>query len=462
MASSPPSSFSDAGTPRQPPSGNATEPGERPRDRGPEAPMMELADLNPAQPRPVDEEPDVFVDAAVSTLPSSRFEEEPLEDPLPAFSAASTVAVIAEYNFSGHSGAITQCRFSSSGSLAASASTDGTVKIWNVQRPMRLRDTVPASGQASILSLCWHTDDRYVLSGSSQRKIKLYDVEKKHTAVEFSTPSDFSRVVALASSPGISHFAVAAVSEPKKSLLPLPISKRTDALPASYALGEFASGYLATMNLKTMKPEHVFVTGCAVGDVAYNHNGTMLLTACADGNVRIYDTKTNTCIMDWRAHSAEVSSVMFADDYNSVVSFGRDGQVCVWGLRKAGKQLSCFAADPLSSARSPYPTAMSQIESQLCAVASGRKSALIFQMQDGALCAQAGSHTRPICAVDWCATLADARSGGVRSAASSAVLTGAVDGSLRLTELLVSRAAAASEAQPAVEPPQEDLAADSQ
>ena len=59
----------------------------------------------------------------------------------------------------------------------------------------------------------------------------------------------------------------------------------------------------------------------------YNHNGTLLVTAGADGMVRLFDIQSSDCLVGWHAHSTEILDVTFNSTETSIYSIATDGKV---------------------------------------------------------------------------------------------------------------------------------------
>lgn len=91
-------------------------------------------------------------------------------------------------------------------------------------------------------------------------------------------------------------------------------------------------GRLSLWNMKIMKQDRVLQVAPnqpKINSSRFNHNGTMLVTGAADGQIRVFDMGTCNCIMSWKAHEGEVYSVQFSFDETSIFSLGSDNQVCV-------------------------------------------------------------------------------------------------------------------------------------
>ncbi|KAE8722684.1 hypothetical protein F3Y22_tig00013773pilonHSYRG00030 [Hibiscus syriacus] len=107
-----------------------------------------------------------------------------------------------EETFLGHTSPITRCRFSASGNNIASASVDGTVRIWTYD------SSIPASRNATIycgaeiMSLDWECkSDRLLLIGTADEGIKAWNVDAKRVVCDLNTTAAFPSVLDLKCSP---------------------------------------------------------------------------------------------------------------------------------------------------------------------------------------------------------------------------------------------------------------------
>ena len=82
----------------------------------------------------------------------------------------------------GHSGRVTSVAFSYDGKYVLSGSSDNTIKVWNSSTVSEM--CTLAGHSAGVTSVAFSYDGKYVLSGSWDRTIKVWD---SHTGSEVHT-----------------------------------------------------------------------------------------------------------------------------------------------------------------------------------------------------------------------------------------------------------------------------------
>lgn len=65
-----------------------------------------------------------------------------------------------------------------------------------------------------------------------------------------------------------------------------------------------------------------------VDSLAFNHNGNMLVTAGADGFVRVFDMATSSPIMGWPAHDGQVGESVELYVFCQLMRCWMTGVVC--------------------------------------------------------------------------------------------------------------------------------------
>ncbi|XP_073111448.1 uncharacterized protein [Elaeis guineensis] len=115
--------------------------------------------------------------------------------------------------FLGHTSPISRCRFSASGTNIASASMDGTVRIWTYDSSTPTSRNATIYCGAEIMSLDWECrSDRLLLVGTADGGIKAWNVDAKRVVCDLSTTTEFPSVLDLKCSPVEPIFVSAAAS----------------------------------------------------------------------------------------------------------------------------------------------------------------------------------------------------------------------------------------------------------
>ncbi|KAK2404512.1 WD repeat-containing protein [Trifolium repens] len=325
------------------------------------------------------------------------------------------VEVEHQETFLGHTSPISRCRFSASGNNIASASLDGTARIWTYDA------STPASRNATIycgteiLSLDWECkSDRLLLIGTSDGCIKAWNVDAKRVVCDLNTTQAFPSVLDIKCSP----------------VEPIFVSAAASGGSGSNYFDNLGFASLTVWNMKTWKAMTVLPLGedpPAITSLCFNHNGKILAASAVDGMIHMFDMSAGLQITGWPAHDSSISSILFGPDETSIFSFGSDGKIFEWSLQNQGQIL--WSRD---CSRFCYPANGSNYYRQDMALdANGRRllvtsssvKAPIYQVQDHLNGWRTLSHSAPITAVDWHPTL-------------PIFLTGSADNSVRVTSLL--------------------------
>ncbi|CAA6665932.1 unnamed protein product [Spirodela intermedia] len=252
------------------------------------------------------------------------------------------VKVDFQETFLGHTSPITRCRFSAAGTNIASASVDGTVRIWtyNSSTPTSRNATIYCG--AEIMSLDWECRSDRLCAGFnvgfsihcflsfffptaahrySGWGIKAWNVDAKRVVCDLSTTSDYPSVMDLKCSP----------VEPILSLQ-LHLEGNYSYMYGLGQVDEMGFASLIVWNMKTWKPTSVLPLG-------KDPPAITSLSSAADGMIHMFDMSANLQITGWPAHDSAICSVLFGPDETSIFSLGSDGKMFEWSLQNQGQVL---------------------------------------------------------------------------------------------------------------------------
>ncbi|KAG6508362.1 hypothetical protein ZIOFF_033736 [Zingiber officinale] len=241
------------------------------------------------------------------------------------------VKVSFQETFLGHTSTISRCRFSASGTNVASASVDGTVRIWTYDSATPTSRNATIYCGAEIMSLDWECrSDRLLLIGTADGGIKAWNVDAKRVVCDLNTTAEFPSVLDLKCSPVEPIFVSAAASRWK----------------GFHKLDRAGFASLTVWNMKTWKAMMVLPLGedpPAITSLCFNHNGKILAAAATDGMIHMFGILVSFSCIDtinmsaglqitgWPAHDSAVTSLLFGHDETSIFSLGSDGKVLLRG-----------------------------------------------------------------------------------------------------------------------------------
>ncbi|KAK6925918.1 WD40 repeat [Dillenia turbinata] len=313
--------------------------------------------------------------------------------------------------FLGHTSPINRGRFSASGNNIASASVDGTVRIWTYDSSTPTSKNATIYCGAEIMSLDWDCkSDRLLLIGTAEGGIKAWNVDAKRVVCDLRTSEAFPSVLDLKCSP-VEPIFVSAASSRRMLLYHIFMSGSTleDATgmcPFAYFrylgfgytcrsgsnyIDKLGFASLTVWNMKTWKAMTVLPLGedpPAITSLCFNHNGKILAAAATDGMIHMFvigveggiafkgkicymlarracapvpsqsikysltnpDMSAGLQITGWPAHDSAISSIFFGHDETSIFSFGIDG-----------KASSDFGMESAESRSSPLVKKLQQV-----------------------------------------------------------------------------------------------------
>jgi WD40 repeat protein/energy-coupling factor transporter ATP-binding protein EcfA2 len=210
----------------------------------------------------------------------------------------------------GHEDNVNSVAFSSDGKHLATASADGTAKVWDAETGEALM-TLTGHGDA-VNSVAFSPDGKRLATGSDDKTAKIWDAQTGKELMTLSGHHD--KVEEVAFSPDGKRLATG--SDDK-------LAKIWDAQTGKLLMT--LSGHTSSVN-----------------SVAFSSDGKRVATGSDDSNVKIWDAQTGKDLMTLRGHGLPVNSVAFSPDGKRLATGSDDKLAKIWDTQ-TGKVLSTLS-----------------------------------------------------------------------------------------------------------------------
>jgi serine/threonine protein kinase/Tol biopolymer transport system component len=226
--------------------------------------------------------------------------------------------------FKGHEGSVTSLAFSPDCQFLASASFDGTIKIWELasqQLIVRVPRVSFRGHENMINSLSFTQDGRRLASAGHDRIVRIWNVSLSGAA---------PALTALSTLSGHSSSINAVSFSPNGNFLASASGETSDV----FRPGEVKIWDLPDCRELLSLGEHT----ATVTSLAYHPDGKLLATASCDRTIRIWDVSpdrgSRTSLVTLQGHGKTVRSVAFSPDGKQLASASEDQTIKVWDVAR--------------------------------------------------------------------------------------------------------------------------------
>lgn len=208
-----------------------------------------------------------------------------------------------------HTSHVRSVKFSPDGKILASASFDGTIKLWDVESRRELKTII----ERSVQSLAFSSDGKLLASGNWRDElIRLWDTESGRELRVF-TGHRLSNVNSVAFSPD------------DKTL----ISGNND---GAIKMWDVESG-------KEIKS--LYGHSRSVSSVVFSPDGKFIASGGDDDTVRLWDAESGKELKIFKGHDSYVNSVVFSPDGKTIASGSWDKTLKLWSV-ESGTEIKTF------------------------------------------------------------------------------------------------------------------------
>lgn len=254
---------------------------------------------------------------------------------------------------SGHTDQIYSMMWSSANNQLASASADGTVRIWESKQGRAIQ-TLKGSSGMSFFSVAWAPDGRKIVAGTQDGEVVIWNVATGKQIAVWDGPAKHNQgggypfaVWGVSWSPDGSHLLSTRyddlillwdVATGKSRAIP-----KDDSQPNTVAWSpngrQFAltddQGKVVLWNGANAQREANLETetesGWAYG-LTWSPDGSMVASSRESGSVQVWDAKTGKQLVALQGHLNAVWGLAWSPDGLRLASASDDETVCLWGV----------------------------------------------------------------------------------------------------------------------------------
>ena len=269
---------------------------------------------------------------------------------------------------SGHTNAVICAAFSPDGARIVTASQDGTARLWDAGGHL-LAELSGHNG--AVYSAVFSPDGKRIVTASEDKTARVWDGRDGHPLLTLSGHN--GAVYSAVFSPDSKRIVTASADGAAR------VWDASDGRPSATLLATFPLDRDAVSNITSAMLEGKNV---GVLSAQFSPDGKRIVTAQADGIVRVWDAGSGRLMFTASGHKARVNSAVFSPDGKRIVTASADETARVWDA--ADGKLLATLAEPNGAAGNMVQTALAGHNgSILCALFSGDGTRIVTASADG-------------------------------------------------------------------------------
>lgn len=206
--------------------------------------------------------------------------------------------------FIGHKEWVDAIAFSPKMGYVASGDRSGEIYIWDINQTTPLMKEKLAG---RVNALAFSPDGNYLASGGADQKVKIWEISSGKMVFQ--------------------------ISDPAKTVTYLGISADGKLLAAGYLNGMI--GVWDLQNLKVINRFNAHTSADSyINEVAFSPNGEILISASADGTIKIWDWENGDNLRSLEDARIVFWGATFSPDGSMIAGWGFDNAVYIWGIPK--------------------------------------------------------------------------------------------------------------------------------
>ncbi|MEM9275674.1 MAG: hypothetical protein AAGA80_22340 [Cyanobacteria bacterium P01_F01_bin.143] len=247
-----------------------------------------------------------------------------------------------KYSFHNHQDSVNSVAIKYDSNYLVYGSTNGTVKLWDITNKSLVHTFV--GHQDSVNFVAISSDGKHLVSGGSDKTVKLWDVANKslvHTFVghqlsvkSVAISSDNKYIISGSDDEAVKLWDIANQSlihtfEGHKS----PVRSVAINSNNKYIISGSSDNTVKLWDIENQSLIHTFAGHqYSVTSVAISSDSSYLVSGDSNGAVKLWDVENQSLIHTFAGHQYSVTSVAISSDHKSLISSSSNGTVKLWDV----------------------------------------------------------------------------------------------------------------------------------